>query len=133
MPSAITPRASYTADLTNDGHIDVITININTNDISVLLGNGDGTFEPAMFFPAGNGPTAIAEGDFNGDGRIDLAVADSGDANGQGQGVSILLGNGDGTFRRQSSLKLMSTRRRSSPATLRAMACSTWQLLTHSQ
>ena len=92
------PAGIVTADLTNDGHIDVITININTNDISVLLGNGDGTFEPAMFFPAGNGPTAIAEGDFNGDGRIDLAVADSGDANGQGQGVSILLGNGDGTF-----------------------------------
>ena len=91
------PSGAVTADLNNDGHIDIITSNYYSNDISVLLGNGDGTFEAARFFAAGNRPTALALGDFNGDGLLDVAVADAG-INGVGQGVSILLGNGDGTF-----------------------------------
>ena len=91
------PSGAVTADLHNDGHIDIITSNYYSNDISVLLGNGDGTFEAARSFAAGNRPTALAVGDFNGDGRLDVAVADAG-INGVGQGVSILLGNGDGTF-----------------------------------
>ena len=64
----------------------------------MLLGNGDGTFQAAESFPAGAGPTALVVGDFNGDGRLDVAVADAGDGIRHGQGVSILLGNGDGTF-----------------------------------
>ena len=52
-----------------------------------------------MSFSAGIGPNALALGDFNGDGRVDVAVADSSDSIGDGQGgVTILLGNGDGTF-----------------------------------
>ena len=91
------PSDAVTADLNNNGHIDIITSNYYSNDISVLLGNGDGTFQAARFFAAGNGPTALALDDFNGDGILDVAVADTG-INGVGQGVSILLGNGDGTF-----------------------------------
>ena len=91
------PSGAVTADLHNDGHIDIITSNYYSNDISVLLGNGDGTFEVARSFAAGNRPTALAVGDFNGDGLLDVAVADAG-INGVGQGVSILLGNGEGTF-----------------------------------
>ena len=45
----------------------------------MLLGNGDGTFQAARSFPAGDGPIALAVADFNGDGRLDVAVADSGD------------------------------------------------------
>ena len=96
-PVGSDPSGTVTADLNNDGHIDIITSNYSSNDISVLLGNGDGTFEAARFFAAGNRPTALAVGDFNGDGLLDVAVADAG-INGVGQGVSILLGNGDGTF-----------------------------------
>ena len=92
------PLGAVTADLTHDGHVDIITANSNSNDISVLLGNGDGTFGTARSFPAGVGPIAVVVGDFNGDGRLDVAVADSGDNGGPGQGVSILFGNGDGTF-----------------------------------
>ena len=64
--------------------------------MSVLLGNGDGTFQNQVTYPVGIGPTALVAGDFTGDGRTDLAVAnyDSND-------VSVLLGNGDGTFQNQ--------------------------------
>jgi hypothetical protein len=68
----------------------------------VLLGQGDGTFLPAQSFPAGTGPRSVAVGDFNGDGKLDLAVADYG-YYGNGQTVSVLLGNGDGTFQAAQS------------------------------
>src|SRR5438874_9946074 len=51
-------------------------------------------FAPAVNYPVGTNPYSVAVGDFNGDGRLDLAVANEGDNN-----VGILLGNGDGTFR----------------------------------
>jgi len=61
--------------------------------VSVLLGNGDGTFQTAVNYSAGLGPPSVAVGDFNGDGKLDLAVSNAGSDN-----VSVLLGNGDGTF-----------------------------------
>ena len=68
------------------------------NDVSVLLGNGDGTFQTRSTYAVGIAPAAIVTGDFTGDGRTDLAVAnyDSND-------VSVLLGNGDGTFQPRST------------------------------
>src|SRR5207302_473433 len=67
--------------------------------ISVLLGNRDGTFRAALTFAAGSGPYSVAVGDFNGDGRPDLAVANYGSLQQPGTTSSVLLGNGDGTFR----------------------------------
>jgi hypothetical protein len=61
--------------------------------ISILLGKGDGTFLAKTDYSVGQSPSAIAAHDFNGDGKLDLAVANSSDS------VSVLLGNGDGTFR----------------------------------
>ena len=61
--------------------------------ISVYMGNGDGTFLPQQVYAVGNGPQSIAVADFNGDGWLDLAVVDRNDRN-----VTILLGQGDGTF-----------------------------------
>src|SRR5207249_1812966 len=61
--------------------------------VSVLLGNGDGTFRASPTFAAGENPSSVAMGDLNGDGRPDLAVANSDPSD-----VSVLLGNGDGTF-----------------------------------
>ena len=61
--------------------------------MSVLLGNGDGTFQPQVTYAVGYTPDAIVSGDFTGNGRIDLAVANQTDNT-----VSVLLGNGDATF-----------------------------------
>ena len=61
--------------------------------VSVLLGHGDGTFQTARVFPAGYESLAVAVGDFNGDGALDLAVANTFSTT-----VSVLLNNGDGTF-----------------------------------
>src|SRR5687768_5319202 len=52
--------------------------NSGSDYVSVLLGNGDGTFQARRNFAAGTGPASVAGGDFNGDGRLDLAVANSG-------------------------------------------------------
>src|SRR5256712_627104 len=60
---------------------------------STLLCHADGTFQPALTFGAGTDAISVAVGDINGDGRPDLAVANTNSNN-----VSVLLGNGDGTF-----------------------------------
>src|SRR5262249_53714998 len=86
------PTSVKTADLNGDGKMDVVTANFGSNDVSVLLGKGDGTFQGAQDYPAGNNPHSVAIGDLNGDGKLDLAVAD------RNGGLSVLLGNGDGTF-----------------------------------
>src|SRR5262249_54656767 len=71
--------------------------------VSVLLGNGDGTFQPAVRYPAGTSAVSLVAGDFNGDGRPDLVFGiDDYDANGSFQSnsaIGVLIGNGDGTFR----------------------------------
>src|SRR5262249_47691240 len=61
--------------------------------VSALSGHGDGTFQTAIDYATGSNPVSVAVGDFNGDGKADLAVANAVSAN-----VSVLLGNGDGSF-----------------------------------
>ena len=61
-------------------------------NVAVLLGNGDGTFQPPRGYPVGNAPNGVAAGDLNGDGKLDLAVGL------RSGGVAILLGIGNGSF-----------------------------------
>jgi hypothetical protein len=88
-----------TGDVNRDGTLDLVTSNYDENNVSILLGNGDGTFRTHVDYATGNNPVAVIVADFNGDGKLDLAVAIPAPGD-QGPGaVSILLGNGDGTFR----------------------------------
>jgi dienelactone hydrolase len=87
------PIQAATGDFNSDRRLDVAVVNLASNNVSILLGNGDGTLRSAVDYAVGSGPISVAVGDFNGDGKLDLAVANSNSNN-----VSILLGNGDGTF-----------------------------------
>ncbi len=85
------------ADFNEDGNLDVAAKNSSTsNRVEVVLGNGDGSFQPSLFISTQGGVQKVAVGDFNGDSQIDIASAnDAGSGNGT---VSVLLGNGNGTF-----------------------------------
>jgi hypothetical protein len=87
------PQAVAVGDFNGDGKLDVAVANSVGNNISILLGNGDGTFKPQVTYAADTSPQGIAVGDFNGDGHLDIAVTNSGS-----NLVSVFLGNGDGTF-----------------------------------
>jgi hypothetical protein len=82
------PQAIVAADFNNDGKLDLAVANYGDGTITLLLGNGDGTFTQASGSPyaVGQGPNGIAAADFNGDGKLDLATANSTDGT-----VSILL------------------------------------------
>ena len=87
------PASVAVGDFNRDGVPDVAVANYGSNTVSVLLGNGDGTFQPALTLAADANPEFVAVGDFNRDGVPDLVVACSGS-----NSVSVFLGNGDGTF-----------------------------------
>lgn len=85
------------ADFNGDNKLDVGLASIGaspTSSVAILLGNGNGTLQAAQFFQGGPNATSLVSGDFNGDSKLDLAVANAGNAN----SASILLGNGNGTF-----------------------------------
>jgi hypothetical protein len=96
------------ADFNNDGIADLAVVNdcadsacATGGSVGVLLGNGDGTFQPPIVSPSGGiYAYSLAVGDFNSDGHADLAVTNEYDNGGGSNGgsVSVLLGNGDGTF-----------------------------------
>ena len=102
VPIGTAPLAEVVADLNRDGKPDLVVANSVSNTVSVLLGNGDGTFQAAQNYAVGQDPVSVAVGDFNGDGRLDLAVA-----NNQSSNVSILLGNGDGTFQTARTIPIV--------------------------
>ena len=84
-------------DFNRDGNLDVATTqaypDFNSTAVSILLGNGDGTFQSPQAYSGMEQPVGIATGDFNGDKKLDLAVTDY-----LYNTVVILQGNGDGTF-----------------------------------
>lgn len=93
FPVGHSPNAIAVGDFNGDGKIDLAVTNEGDNTVSILLGNGDGTFQSQTTIATGVAPDAIVAADFNGDGKLDLAVANFTD-----NSISILLGNGDGTF-----------------------------------
>ncbi len=97
-PSGTYLNASAVGDFNRDGIPDLAVLNnangVGPGGLSILLGNGDGTFQAAVSYPAGSQPNSLVVADLNGDGIADLAVADIVE---DGY-ISILLGLGDGTF-----------------------------------
>src|SRR6266571_5360264 len=99
------PEWIAVGDFNRDGIQDLAVANSgrasgSAGSVSVLLGNGDGTFETPLNFPVGprgSTPNCVAVGDFNRDGRADLAVANYGGGS-SSTAVAVLLGNGNGTF-----------------------------------
>jgi hypothetical protein len=92
------PASVAIGDLNGDGKRDLAVAVWGANPsysgtVSVLLGNGDGTLGAKSDYGGGGGSSSVVIGDFNGDGRLDLAAA-----NALSVGVGVLLGNGDGTF-----------------------------------
>ncbi len=92
-PTGHHPQSVATGDFNGDGKADLVTSNTLANTLSILLNNGDGTFQAHVDYPTGPKPETIVVADFNGDLKPDLAVA-----NYDGASVSVLLGVGDGTL-----------------------------------
>ncbi len=100
------PVAVDVDDLTGNGIDDIVTADRFSNQVSVLMGNGDGTFQPAQTYNVGMQPHGIYVADVNGDGIPDLIVANQGYLNNESQypgSVGVLLGNGNGTFQPMQS------------------------------
>jgi hypothetical protein len=88
-----TPLSVAAGDFDGNGALDLVTANSTSGTLSLLLGNGDGSFRPRVDLAVGGAPRAVAVGDFNGDGRLDVVTAQQ-----LSNTVSVLLGHGDGTF-----------------------------------
>ncbi|MGI8553254.1 MAG: FG-GAP-like repeat-containing protein [Dehalococcoidia bacterium] len=88
------PVSIATADFDNNGKPDLVVANAGSNNISILLGNGDGTFQTPANFPAGTAPSFVAVAKLRGDSSpFDVVTVNTGSNT-----VTVLLGNGDGSF-----------------------------------
>jgi hypothetical protein len=103
-PARNRPVAVVLADLNGDGIPDIVTANFIDDTVSVLLGNGDGTFQPQQTYAVGSYPDSVAVADLNNDGKPDIVVANFSYSDSPDQTVSVLLGNGDGTFQPQKTV-----------------------------
>ncbi len=91
-PSGEFPVAAAVQDFNNDGILDIVSANENDKNVSVFLGNPNGTFGVANTFSVGAGAIEVASADLNRDGKADLVVTDG------IKSAYVALGNGDGTF-----------------------------------
>lgn len=102
-PSNAEPQAIAAGDFNGDGEVDLAISNClggcPFGQVTILLGNGDGSFTPALASPAtGSVPFSIALADLNGDGILDLIVANECNNGCLSGSITVLMGNGDGTF-----------------------------------
>ena len=108
-PTGVATIQPVIADLNGDGHPDIVATNLGVyqttaptvvlGSVSVLLGDGDGTFQNQVQYPTGYGTWSAAAVDFNGDGKLDVTVTNQTEST-----VGILLGNGDGTLQPQLAI-----------------------------
>ena len=100
-PAGTNPQAVVAGHFNSDLILDLAVANYGSSNVSVLLGNADGSFAPAGDFATGANPRSVAVGDFDGDGMLDVATANHG-----GTDLSVLLGNGDGSLNAPLSVPL---------------------------
>src|SRR5262249_5109621 len=97
----INPSSLAASDFNSDGNLDLVVggSSFGPGMVMVLLGNGAGTFETPKSFTTANTISALATGEFNGDGLPDFVTASQ-----NTNSVSVFLGNGDGTFSQLSDI-----------------------------
>ncbi|CAF3385938.1 unnamed protein product [Rotaria socialis] len=88
-----TPNSVTTADINADGKVDIIVSNYGTNNVGVLINNGNGIFAAQVTYSSVNGPNCVVVVDVNGDGKVDIVVANYAASN-----VGVLINAGNGTF-----------------------------------
>jgi hypothetical protein len=103
VPSLFGPAVNYSVgqgpysvalgDFNGDHKLDIVTANQNSVDVSVLFGNGNGTFQAPVSLFSGSQPIFVIAADLNGDGKDDIVAG-----NNSGASITVLLSNGDGTF-----------------------------------
>ncbi|MCB0857598.1 MAG: VCBS repeat-containing protein [Solirubrobacterales bacterium] len=111
------PQGVAAGDLNADGFADIVAANRDDNSVSVILGNGDGTFDPKTQFNAGTKPVSVAIGNLNGGSVPDLAVANA-DSSPSDDSVSVLLGTGGGSFGAPVSLPFPSPNPNAEPLSI---------------
>jgi hypothetical protein len=98
IPGFDGPCAPVAADFNGDGNIDLAIVNQDSNNVNILLGNGNGTFQSFSNTSVGQQPQRMQLGDFDGDGNIDLVTVDA-----NSYQVTALLGDGTGGIKQQAS------------------------------
>ncbi|HSD01149.1 MAG TPA: VCBS repeat-containing protein, partial [Gaiellales bacterium] len=93
-PAGHTPLSLVAADVNGDGKQDFVTADYYANRVSVLRGNGDGTFRPPVEYSTGRHPYMVVARDLDGDGKPEIVAA-----NDDSNTISVLANRGDGTFR----------------------------------
>ena len=88
------PAEARIVDVSGDGMPDLVVENYNSNTLSVLLGNGDGTLKAKVDYATADGPWSMAIGDVDGDGKIDVVTCNYGASS-----ASVFINNGNGTFK----------------------------------
>ncbi|HYS06692.1 MAG TPA: VCBS repeat-containing protein [Candidatus Dormibacteraeota bacterium] len=115
-PAGISPLAVSVADFNRDGRLDLAVLDANWHDfapdpipegsLSILFGNGDGTFGAPVQYPSGGLALALAVGDVNGDGAPDAVIANSHGRGGESSDLSVFLNDGSGVLGSPTTLAL---------------------------